>query len=154
MATGGGAVLDPENREVMTATGPIVWLQAHRPRSFWSGSARRTGSSPPRWRCRPAGRDSSGLAAERAGWYREAADHVIETSGKHVAEVAEGDRGVVGTLTVAGRTEVVVGEGFPDDLLPVRGREATGRGPDPAGSDHVRPSTSHSNLKEDGLTSR
>jgi len=87
VATGGGAVLDPENREVMTATGPIVWLQATPEellervgpaagRPLLDGAEDRLG-------------EIRSLADERANRYQEAADHVIETSGKSIADVAD-----------------------------------------------------------------
>lgn len=63
---------------VMTASGPIVWLQAT-PEELLE----RVGSAPGRPLLDGA------LAADPVFRYGEAADHVIETSGKHIAEVAE-----------------------------------------------------------------
>jgi shikimate kinase len=87
VATGGGAVLDAENREVMTATGPIVWLQAS-PEELLE----RVGAAPGRPLLDRAGdrlEEIRSLADERAVRYQEAADHVIDTSGKSIAEVAD-----------------------------------------------------------------
>jgi shikimate kinase len=87
VATGGGAVLDSENRGVMTATGPIVWLQAT-PEELLE----RVGSAPGRPLLDGAHdplAEIRALVADRAFRYGEAADHVIETSGKRIAEVAE-----------------------------------------------------------------
>lgn len=86
VATGGGVILDAGNRTVMGSTGPIVWLQAS-PEEILE----RVGST--------AGRpllDNSPdpleelrvITAQRSGWYREVADHVIETTGKSVVDVA------------------------------------------------------------------
>ncbi len=87
VATGGGAVLQPVNRDVMTASGPIVWLQVS-PEEILE----RVGVT----RGRPLLDDSPDrleelrmLSTQRAGIYSEVADHVIVTSGKSVAEVAD-----------------------------------------------------------------
>ena len=87
VATGGGAVLQEVNRDVMTASGPIVWLQAS-PEEILERVGATIG--------RPLLDNSSDrleelrlLSKERADIYAEVADHVIETSGKSVAEVAE-----------------------------------------------------------------
>lgn len=86
VATGGGAVLDAGNRAVMTATGPIVWLQAS-PEEILERVGSTVGrplldkSSDPLVELRL-------ISEQRARWYREVADHVIETSGKTVADVA------------------------------------------------------------------
>lgn len=87
VATGGGVVLDPGNREVMTATGPIVWLRAT-PEELLE----RVGSIPGR-PLLDRSPDRLGklrsLSEERARWYGEAADHEIETTAKSIAEVAD-----------------------------------------------------------------
>lgn len=86
VATGGGAVLDVGNRKVMTATGPIVWLQAT-PEEL----LQRVGSTPGR-PLLDKSEDRLGelrfLSEQRAKSYRQVADHVIETTAKSIAEVA------------------------------------------------------------------
>jgi shikimate kinase len=87
VATGGGVVLDSGNREVMTATGPIVWLQAT-PEELLE----RVGSTPGRPlidRSQDRLGELRSISVERDVSYREAADHVIETTGKSIAEVAD-----------------------------------------------------------------
>jgi shikimate kinase len=87
VATGGGVVLGSGNREVMTATGPIVWLQATAEELL-----ERVGSTPGRPlldRSHDRLGELRSISGERDVWYREAADHVIETTGKSIAEVAE-----------------------------------------------------------------
>ncbi|HSO49862.1 MAG TPA: shikimate kinase [Acidimicrobiia bacterium] len=87
VATGGGVVLDPENREVMTATGPIVWLQAT-PEVLMERVGASTGR-PLLDRADDRLREIRSLSDERAGSYQDAADHVIDTSGKTIAQVAD-----------------------------------------------------------------
>ncbi len=87
VATGGGAVLQEANREVMAASGPIVWLQAS-PEEILERVGATTGrplldNSPDRLE------ELRVLSTQRAGIYAEVADHVIQTSGKSVAAVAE-----------------------------------------------------------------
>jgi shikimate kinase len=87
VATGGGVVLDPGNREVMTATGPIVWLRAT-PEDLLE----RVGSIPGRPLLDVSSdrlRELRSLSEERAVWYREAAEHEIDTTAKSIAEVAD-----------------------------------------------------------------
>jgi shikimate kinase len=86
VATGGGAVLDPGNRQVMSSSGPIIWLQAT-PEELLE----RVGSAPGR-PLLDGTQDRLGkirsIAGERALRYSDAANFVIETSGKSIAEVA------------------------------------------------------------------
>ena len=87
VATGGGTVLDPENRQVMTASGSVVWLQAP-PEVLLERVGASTGR-PLLDRAEDRLGEISSLAEERAGRYQEAASHVIDTSGKTIAEVAD-----------------------------------------------------------------
>jgi len=87
VATGGGAVLEPQNREAMRATGPVVWLRAT-PEELLERVGR-TAGRPLLDRAEDRLREIRSLAAERATRYQEAADHVIETSGKSIVEVAD-----------------------------------------------------------------
>jgi shikimate kinase len=75
VATGGGAVLDPGNVEVMRASGPVIWLQADP-----SVLMQRIGDDParPLLEGDPVER-LRGLLADRAEAYQAAADHVVVT---------------------------------------------------------------------------
>lgn len=84
VAAAGGSVLDPANRSALAGAGAVVWLRAD-PATL----ARRVGDG--------AGRPLLGsdpaaalvrLAAERAQWYGEVADAVIDVDGLTPAEVA------------------------------------------------------------------
>ena len=86
VATGGGAVTDALNREVMAASGPVVWLQA--PAEILLARVDSEGGRPllaPDADPLVVLRD---LVAERSGWYLELADHVIDTTDRTVDEVA------------------------------------------------------------------
>ncbi|MDP9494414.1 MAG: shikimate kinase [Actinomycetota bacterium] len=87
VATGGGAVLDSQNQEAMRASGPVVWLRAT-PEELLQRVGR-TADRPLLDRAEDRLTEIRSLAAERADRYQEAADHVIETSGKSIVEVAD-----------------------------------------------------------------
>lgn len=84
LATGGGAILDPENREHLTSRGTVIYLHTSVDQQL-----RRTG----RDRNRPLLQTSNPraklqeLMAVREPLYRETADIIIETDGKRVADV-------------------------------------------------------------------
>lgn len=88
LATGGGAILDPANREVLRSSGVVVFLQTSVQQQL-----QRVGSG----RGRPllkGGRD--GLQAKleelrtvREPLYREAADVTVSTDNRRVAKVAD-----------------------------------------------------------------
>jgi shikimate kinase len=84
LATGGGAILDPENRAHLTSRGTVIYLHASVPQQL-----RRTG----RDRNRPLLQTASPrtkleeLMAIREPLYLETADLIIETDGKRVADV-------------------------------------------------------------------
>ena len=87
LATGGGAVLAPENRHHLTARGRVVYLQ-----TSVTEQSRRVGNG----RNRPLLTNSANPAArlellmsDRAALYAEIADIVVSTDGRHVYEVAE-----------------------------------------------------------------
>ena len=85
LATGGGAVMDPENRSHLGARGYVVYLH-----TTVGQQLQRTG----RGRERPllANGDPEAVLAElmeiRDPLYREIADLTVETDGRHVKEVA------------------------------------------------------------------
>lgn len=88
VATGGGAVLRPENRALLRASGLVIWLDA--PPEALLQRARAQGIER-----RPllAGEDPLGklrsLAASRAAAYAAAAHLRVQTDGRTVAAVAE-----------------------------------------------------------------
>ena len=86
VATGGGVVLDPGNREVMRGSGPVVWLRAAP-----TVIVARLGASP-----RPLlkGTDDrleriSKLLEERLPLYQALAEHVIDTDDLGPDDVSE-----------------------------------------------------------------
>lgn len=86
LATGGGAILDPVNRQHLAGRGTVVYLHTSVDQQL-----RRTG----RDRHRPLlqtdnpRRKLAELMAEREPLYREIADIVIETDGKRVQSVVK-----------------------------------------------------------------
>lgn len=85
VATGGGAMLDPENRRRLREIGPIVWLDA----DAESILARVGGDTTrPLLRGPDIGARVRALLAEREPAYATA-DHRVDTSGRSVAAVAD-----------------------------------------------------------------
>lgn len=89
LATGGGAILDPANRQLLKQTGVVIFLQTSIQQQM-----QRVGSG----RGRPLlkGRDGVDLQAKleqlreiREPLYREAADLILPTDGRRVPRVAE-----------------------------------------------------------------
>jgi shikimate kinase len=92
IAFGGGAVLDPANRDLARGAGLVVWLQAP-PRELArrvSSSMRRSGG-PARPLLQP-GRSPEevlgGIARDREEAYRAASHVLVETSGRSPGQVA------------------------------------------------------------------
>lgn len=86
LATGGGAILRPENREVFAARGVVVYLYA-----TVQQQAERTAMDTQRPLLQTNDRAGklSELMAIREPLYREAADLIIETAGKSPKAVAD-----------------------------------------------------------------
>ena len=90
VATGGGIVLSPENRELMMATGVVVWLKAQ-----VQTLANRMADDAATQTLRPSltgGGVEDEIASvlnEREPLYREGAHLIIETDGMSADEVAE-----------------------------------------------------------------
>jgi shikimate kinase len=90
LATGGGAVLDPENVRVLQENGIIIWLTAD-PATLRT----RLLKDLPRDSSRPSltGGDTLGevekVLQERELLYRAAAQIVVDTTGRTIAQVAE-----------------------------------------------------------------
>lgn len=86
LATGGGAILRPENRSVFAARGYVVYLNA-----TVQQQAERTAHDTQRPLLQTSDRIGKlrALMAEREPLYREAADLIIETAGKSPKYVVE-----------------------------------------------------------------
>ena len=86
LATGGGAVLDPENRQHLASRGFVVYLRASIEQQL-----RRTGHSDNRPLLQTG--DKRGVLEElfavRDPLYREIADFVIETDGRNARTLAQ-----------------------------------------------------------------
>jgi shikimate kinase len=85
IATGGGAVLDPENRRQLRTTGFVIWL-----RGTPEVLAARVGSGTDRPLL--AGDPQGALArlgAQREPAYEAAADHAVDTTDRDIDEVVE-----------------------------------------------------------------
>lgn len=90
IATGGGAVLNPENRQRLREAGPVVWLQTSLP-TLWE----RIQSDPRSAASRPSltGKDPLTeieiLLSEREPLYAEAATVVVNTDGLSIERIVE-----------------------------------------------------------------
>ena len=88
VATGGGVVLRPENRELLRRSGPVVWLRAS-PEVMWARVAEDPSSADRRPNLAGGGLDEMRqVLAAREALYRECADHAVETGGRSPEEVA------------------------------------------------------------------
>ena len=76
LATGGGAVLLPENRQFLSERGTVIYLHAN-PMELWHRT--KGGEGRPLLRNGDAKKILENLYAIRDPLYREIADHVIET---------------------------------------------------------------------------
>jgi shikimate kinase len=85
LATGGGAILDPESRARLAARGFVVYLQASVEQQLERTSR---GRERPLLKNRPAAQVLAELLAIRDPLYREIADLIVETDGRRVQAVA------------------------------------------------------------------
>lgn len=83
-AAGGGAVLDPANREVMGNSGKVVWLKA---RSSTLAERLAGNRDRPLLTTAPANDVLTGLIAARSSVYEALATHQVETDGRTLDEV-------------------------------------------------------------------
>jgi len=86
LSTGGGAVLDPANRERLRSRGCVVYLRTSVKQQF--ARTRRSGHRPVLGNDDPLG-TLERLMLERAPLYEEAADLVVDTDGRKVGSVVE-----------------------------------------------------------------
>lgn len=84
VATGGGAITDPENVRIMRETGPVIWLQAD-PVVL----AQRVGIAEGRPLIEPGNpvERLTSILQERHAAYEDAADHVVVTDRADVEQV-------------------------------------------------------------------
>lgn len=89
IALGGGAVLDPDNREVLNKLGPIIWLTARIPTILkrMKGDSRNTDHRPP-LSGEDMERETREIMALRYPLYEEMAHWMIDTEGKTIEGVA------------------------------------------------------------------
>ena len=117
VSTGGGAVLDVANRRRMRDTGRVVWLRAGpmvlERRLETAGDRPSSAEIPIGPPDHPAAR---GAVTSLRGCGRLRDRHVSDVGGGSRHE----DRAALDALIVAGRTELVVGRGLPDPILPAR----------------------------------
>ena len=85
LATGGGAILDPDSRSRLGARGFVVYLHTSVRQQL---ERTRRGRERPLLQNRPKGQVLDELMAVRDPLYREIADLVVETDGRRVQAVA------------------------------------------------------------------
>jgi shikimate kinase len=85
IATGGGAVVAPENRALLRSGAVVVWLHA-RPEAL--GLRIAPGTRPLLEGADPVGRLAS-IYRERRAFYAEVADFLVPTEGRNPQEIAE-----------------------------------------------------------------
>lgn len=87
IATGGGAVIAPENRQILRSLGYVVWLTASLETLLFRISQNRERplmqTADPRERLRE-------LLDQRSAWYKEVADIVVDTTELTMAETEHG----------------------------------------------------------------
>ena len=81
LATGGGVVLDPENRALLKARGLVIYLHAH-PKDLWQRT--RHDKSRPLLQTEDPRTHLENLYAARDALYREVADIVVDTGRQSV----------------------------------------------------------------------
>ena len=90
IAVGGGAVMDPENREVLKRSGLLIWLTAdvrtivERMRNDTAGGEQR-----PPLSSNGMETESSEILQKRTPIYRQLAGFTIDTSGKEINTIAD-----------------------------------------------------------------
>jgi shikimate kinase len=90
LATGGGVILNPLNRELLAKHGILIWLQADIAAiKNRMGQDNKTGSQRPGLTKMGSVEEIEAVLPERAPYYQDAADYVIDTSKKSIDEVAD-----------------------------------------------------------------
>lgn len=89
IATGGGAVLLKENRDLMKTKGSVVWLTADA-ETLWARISADTASAQQRPNLGMGGREEvRQILAWREPLYRALADHIVDTANRSPEEVAD-----------------------------------------------------------------
>lgn len=87
IATGGGAILNPQSRIELPAAGPVIWLQAT-PQVLAARIAADASTADRRPALAGGGADEvSRLLALREPWYRECASFRVETDHASISEI-------------------------------------------------------------------
>jgi shikimate kinase len=86
LSTGGGAVLRPENRDILRAIGTVIYL--HAPPEISYQRLRRSRDRPLLKTGDPLQRLQT-LYGERDALYRETAHHIIESDREHCSQVVQ-----------------------------------------------------------------
>jgi shikimate kinase len=90
VALGGGAILREENRQVIRAAGPVVWLTAKVDTMLARIAAdQSTASRRPSLTKLGDRHEIESLLAERTPYYRQCATLIVDTEGKNTAQVAD-----------------------------------------------------------------
>ena len=90
IATGGGAVLDPENVRLLKHKGRLIWLVADAQTVIGHMQADTNSEQRrPSLTGREPADETVAVIAARAPFYREAADLCVDTSGKSLAEIVD-----------------------------------------------------------------
>lgn len=89
LATGGGAILNPQNRQLLRDAGPVVWLYAS-PATLVARLSRdrQSGSVRPSLTGRPIDEEVAEILAIREPLYREAATLTVHSDGEPAEQVA------------------------------------------------------------------
>jgi shikimate kinase len=89
-ALGGGAVLDPENREVIKENGPVIWLTAGAQTIIGRMMADPGDEDMrPRFSAADRERETQEILSRRLPLYRQTADLIVDTEGKTIEDLAE-----------------------------------------------------------------
>ena len=88
IATGGGAVLLPENRDLMRTAGPVVWLHASAETLTKRLSREREAAGRPSLTGRPIHLEVADVLAIREPLYRQAATLTVHSDGESADQVA------------------------------------------------------------------
>lgn len=86
IAVGGGAVLNPENVDLLKQKGVLVWLESDKTEIYQRLKSK---TNRPLLRANQKEEDIAFLLAEREPYYLAAADIKIETAGKEIEEIVK-----------------------------------------------------------------
>lgn len=91
LATGGGAIMNPQTRADVIAAGPVIWLKAQvETIAARLQSDARTLAQRPSLTGQPVLEEIAALLAVREPLYRQAASLIIETDHRSIADIVSG----------------------------------------------------------------